>query len=162
MRKLGYDAFALGNHEFDNGVEVFIFNWIQPWIHALVFCWPFCHESDGAWRVAYSDTGGEYWRFRRTKVTGHFQTDYWIYDKRSQNWHCWLSDRRNTGYIRLSWNISFESEFCTYLNSWKDTGKLKFENVVETVKKYTQELRDNGCQIVIGVGHYGYQVLVRL
>ena len=39
-----------------------------------------------------------------------------------------------------------------------DTGKLKFENVVETVKKYTQELRDNGCQIVIGVGHYGYQV----
>ena len=22
MRKLGYDAFALGNHEFDNGVEV--------------------------------------------------------------------------------------------------------------------------------------------
>ena len=38
-----------------------------------------------------------------------------------------------------------------------DTGKLIFNNVVETINEQTKLLRADGCHIIIGVGHYGYQ-----
>merc|ERR1719431_709470 len=46
---------------------------------------------------------------------------------------------------------------CTDTVEISDTGNLILTNVVEAVQKETKNLRDQGCHIVIGVGHYGYQ-----
>ena len=118
MRLLGYDAMALGNHEFDNGVESFV----NHFIHNI--------SDSVAILGANIDKSAEPTVNDVIKNTAVFEFDGVKVGV--------------VGYITED------------TKDISNPGKLEFTNVVDAVKRETENLRSAGCHVVIGVGHYGF------
>lgn len=121
LRALNYTAFAIGNHEFDNGVDSFVDHFINNVTEEEQFSILACNI----------DATGE------PRMDGKYQCSYVI----------------EVGGVNIG-IIGYTTEETPSIS---DTGNLIFTDVVKAIQQEVQYLRNTKeCQIVIGLGHYGY------
>ena len=124
MSMVGYDAMALGNHEFDFGVSSFVNNFVANITDAsghLEFPILGCNVEPGN-ETAFQDVYK-----KSTTIT---------------------KDGVKIGIVGY---ITADTKFLS------NTDSLEFTDVSESVQKEAAQLRSEGCQFIIGLGHVGIE-----
>ena len=121
MSRIGYTAMAIGNHEFDNGVDSFVNNFIN-------------NVTDNSFPILGCNIDATQEEIIQNKFQCSTTVDF--------------------GQVKVG-IIGFITQDTPKISK---TGKLKFNDVTQVVKAESARLRsEEECDIVIGVGHYGYQ-----